>query len=225
VELAGFATRWYCPLPSFTIQTAHMKRSTAFFVILVLVVGLLVAAGASTLHNGLSARATPTKLEESMARHLWQLSIPANARSTPNPVPNTPQNLADARLHFADHCAICHANDGSGNAVFGRGLYPKPPDLRLQATQERTDGELFWVVENGVRFTGMPSFAGHGTADDSWKLVSFIRHLPQLTAEEKMEMSANNPKSPEDRAEDRQEDDFLNGTTPADESEPPSHHR
>ena len=111
------------------------------------------------MHDGLSARATPGKLEESMAPHVWQLSIPSNARDIKNPVAATPENIKDARLHFADHCAACHANDGSGDAIFGRGLYPKPPDLRLQATQERTDGELFWVIENGVRFTGMPSFA------------------------------------------------------------------
>jgi mono/diheme cytochrome c family protein len=201
-----------------------MRRGTALFVILLVVIGLLAAAGASVLHNGLSARATPTKLEESMARHLWQLSIPSNARDAKNPVPATAENLKDARMHFADHCAVCHGNDGSGDAVFGRGLYPKPPDLRLAATQDRTDGELFWVIENGVRFTGMPSFASHGMSEDSWKLVLFIRHLPNLSAEEKMEMAANNPKSPEDRREDKEEDDFLNGTTPAPKSDTSNHH-
>ncbi len=199
-----------------------MKRGTAFLVLLVVVVGLFVAAAASVMHNGLSARATPSKLEESMARHVWQLSIPSNARDIKNPVAATPENIKDARLHFADHCAACHANDGSGDAIFGRGLYPKPPDLRLQATQERTDGELFWVIENGVRFTGMPSFASHDMSEDSWKLVLFIRHIPNLTPEEKMEMAANNPKSPEERREDHDEDEFLNGTTPAQKSPTPA---
>jgi mono/diheme cytochrome c family protein len=199
-----------------------MKRGTAFLVLLVVVVGLFVAGAASVMHNGLSARATPSKLEESMARHVWQLSIPSNARDIKNPVAATPENLKDARLHFADHCAVCHANDGSGDAVFGRGLYPKPPDLRLQATQERTDGELFWVIENGVRFTGMPSFASHGMSEDSWKLVLFIRHIPNLTPEEKLEMAANNPKSPEEWREEKSEDEFLNGTTPAQKSPAPA---
>jgi mono/diheme cytochrome c family protein len=202
-----------------------MRRSSVVLVILVIVVGLLVAAAASVMHNGLSARATPTKLEESMARHLWQLSIPSDAKEEKNPVQPTAENMKQARLHFADHCAVCHANDGSGDAVFGRGLYPKPPDLRLPATQERTDGELFWVIENGVRFTGMPSFASHDMSLDSWKLVLFIRHIPQLTAEERMEMAANNPKSPEERREDQEEDEFLNGTTPAPKSETPNHHQ
>jgi mono/diheme cytochrome c family protein len=134
-----------------------------------------------------------------------------------NPVAATAENLKDARLHFADHCAVCHANDGSGDALFGRGLYPKPPDLRAKETQSRPDGEIFWIIENGVRFTGMPAFSshdvngGHSMNNDSWKLVHFIRHLPQLTPEEKLEMAQNNPKSPADREEEKEENDFLNG--------------
>ena len=125
-------------------------------------------------------------------------------------------------MHFADHCAICHGNDGNGDTMIGRGLYPKPPDLREPETQKLSDGELFWVIENGVRFTGMPAFSSPGMQDESWKLVHFIRHLPQLTEEERMEMEENNPKSPADRQEEKQEDDFLNGSEPA--SKPDSHH-
>jgi hypothetical protein len=88
--------------------------------------------------------------------------------------------------------------------------------LRLAETQNLSDGELFWIIENGVRFTGMPAFSSpHSSQEDSWKLVHFIRHLPQLTAEERLEMERNNPKSPADRLEEQQENDFLNGTTPA----------
>jgi hypothetical protein len=66
--------------------------------------------------------------------------------------------------------------------------------LRLAETQKLSDGELFWIIENGIRFTGMPAFAPpHGPQDD-WKLVLFIRHLPQLTMEERAEMERDNPK-------------------------------
>jgi len=109
----------------------------------------------------------------------------------------------------------------------GRGLYPKPPDLRGKDTQNLSDGELFWTIENGVRFTGMPAFGGaneHGSANDSWKLVRFIRHLPQLTMEERMEMERYNPKGPDDRAEEQQEEDFLKGGAPQPGSVSPHHH-
>jgi hypothetical protein len=192
--------------------------------IIVALVGLIVAVAVSILHNGLSARARPSAMEEMLARKVWHLSIPSEARAMRNPMPASQENLKDARLHFADHCAICHANDGSGDALLGRGLYPKPPDLRQADTQNRSDGELFWIIENGVRFTGMPSFASHGMDNDSWKLVLFIRHLPHLTAEEHIEMSRYNPKSPQDREEEKDEDDFLNGTTPQ-KSETSNAHR
>jgi hypothetical protein len=191
-----------------------MRRGSTLLLIIVAFAGLIAALAASLLHNGLSARARPSAMEEMLARNVWHLSIPSDARAMRNPLPPSEEYLKDARLHFADHCAICHANDGSGDALFGRGLYPKPPDLRQAATQNRSDGELFWIIENGVRFTGMPSFASHGMGDDSWKLVLFIRRLPHLTAEERIEMSRYNPKSPEDREEEKDEDEFLNGTTP-----------
>jgi hypothetical protein len=85
---------------------------------------------------------------------------------------------------------------------YGKGLYPKPPDLRLAETQKLSDGELFWIIENGIRFTGMPAFGGsHGSQDD-WKLVLFLRHLPQLTMEERVEMERDNPKGPPEHEKD-----------------------
>jgi mono/diheme cytochrome c family protein len=195
-----------------------MKRRTLIIIIVaVALVALAVAVAASLLHDGLSARATPTSFEIMVARNARHLAIPSNARLAQNPILASPEDLRDARLHFADHCAICHANDGGGQTMIGGGLYPKPPDLRLPETQNLTDGELFWIIENGVRFTGMPAFSDggeHGGTQDSWKLVHFIRHLPRLTAAERVEMERYNPKGPEDRAEEQLENNFLNGATP-----------
>jgi mono/diheme cytochrome c family protein len=182
--------------------------------IVIIVLGVCAIVVAAILHGGLSSRATPTNLEAMMARHARHLAIPAGARAAPNPVAASPEVVRDARLHFADHCAVCHANDGSGSTMMGEGLYPKPPDLRLKETQKLSDGELFWIIENGVRFTGMPAFSGHGPSEDSWKLVHFIRHLSQLTAAERAEMERYNPKGPDDRAEEQEENDFLNGAAP-----------
>jgi len=179
------------------------------------------------LHDGLSARATPSWVEMFLARNARGLAIPADAKSAANPVADSAEVQRDARLHFADHCAVCHGNDGSGDVAMGRGLYPKPPDLRGEHTQKLSDGELFWIVENGVRFTGMPAFGGaseHGNASDSWKLVRFVRHLPKLTMEERMEMERYNPKGPDDRAEEQEEEKFLKGGAPQPGSSSPHHH-
>ena len=200
-----------------------MKRGT--LILLVLVIAGLGAGfvAFSFLHNGVSAKATPTALEVMMARKARHMALPHSARALRNPVPASADNLRQGRLHFADHCAICHGNDGSCDTMMGSGLYPKPPDLRLTETQSLSDGELFWIIENGVRFTGMPAFSNrHSSSEDTWKLVQFIRHLPQLTADERVEMEKYNPKGPDDRMEEQEENDFLNGATPA--PKPESHH-
>ena len=206
-----------------------MKRGTLLIIIGVALLAVAFGIVISILHDGLSARAKPTRLEAVLARNARHLAIPSNARLAQNPVLESPEDLREARLHFADHCAICHANDGSGHSEIGDGLYPKPPDLRLAQTQNLTDGELFWIIENGVRFTGMPAFStnggNHGGGQDSWKLVHIIRHLPHLTVAERLEMERYNPKGREDRAEEQEENDFLNGATPKAKSESQNHHR
>jgi mono/diheme cytochrome c family protein len=188
-------------------------------------IGLAVAGAASILHDGLSARATPSPLEAFLARNARRLSIPQNARETRNPVQASAENLRDGMMHFADHCAICHGNDGHGDTMMGKGLYPKPPDLAASATQNLSDGELFRIIQDGVRFTGMPGFGGDPAhQQDSWKLVLFIRHLPKITDDERLEMERNNPKGPDDREEEQQEQDFLKGAPMQQKPEGSHHH-
>src|ERR1700740_121865 len=139
-----------------------MKRRTLWVIVGGALLGCAVAVGAFFLHDGLSALAKPSRLEITAARSVRHLVIPWNARSAQNPLLDSPEGLSEARPHFADHCPTCHGNDGSGRTAIGDGLYPKPPDLRLPETQNLTDGELFWIIENGVRFTGMPAFSTGG---------------------------------------------------------------
>ena len=209
-----------------------MRRGTKFWIVLVIAIGLLAAAAASILHDGLSARAQPSALETALAAVMRKVAMPSSAHAAKNPVANSPEVLREGRLHFADHCAICHGNDGSGDTMMGRGMYPKPPDLRAVQTQNRSDGGIFWIIENGVRLTGMPAFGDssaeasgeHVNAEDSWKLVHFIRHLPALTAEERIEMEKYNPKSPEDLEEEEREREFLGGTPEKPSTRPEHHH-
>ena len=160
--------------------------------------------------HGFSALQEPSSVEAVLAASARRVAMPADAKRLQNPIPSTPQVVAEGRAHWADHCAICHANDGSGDTEMGRHLYPQAPDMRSDTTQQKTDGELYYVIENGIRLSGMPGWHVDGHEDDSWKLVHFVRHLPSLTPEERMEMEGLNPKGPEDRNEDEQEEEFLN---------------
>ena len=167
---------------------------------------------ASMVRRGFSTHDEPSRVEAAMARAMRHWAVPSDLRDLKNPVPLTPQVLADGRAHFADHCAGCHGNDGKGGGM-GKQMYPKAPDMTLPATQSLSDGDLFSIIENGVRLTGMPGF-GSGTAESahgSWGLVHFIRHLPKLTSEELAEMQKLNPKSPAEWQQLQQEEAFLAG--------------
>jgi mono/diheme cytochrome c family protein len=146
--------------------------------------------------RGFSARDEPSAVEAFVARRLRHLAVPLAAREAENPIALNDAVLAEARAHFADHCALCHGNDGRGDTPIGRNLYPKTPDLRALATQSLSDGELFYIIENGVRFTGMPAWGASEPHDNeaSWQLVHFIRHLPELTPAELAKMEKLNPR-------------------------------
>ncbi len=184
------------------------------------VVALLVAVAAVAAlgyvrTTGLRARATPGAIETRLARSVRSFAISGDQRSRRNPVAASAEARQTGLAHYADHCAVCHGNDGSGQTDFGRGLFPPPPDLRAE-TQELTDGELFYIIENGIRFTGMPAF-GTGTPEgeaDSWKLVHFIRHLPRLEASELERMKELNPRSPAEIRLEIEEERFLRGEGP-----------
>jgi mono/diheme cytochrome c family protein len=173
--------------------------------------------------HGFSARSDPTSLEIAAARTARSLALPSEARDRPNPLARTPEALDEAIAHWADHCAVCHGNDGAGDVEMGKQMYPHAPDMRKQGTQKLTDGELFYIIENGIRLSGMPAWGGSKAAEQSsWKLVHFIRHLPELSDEEMKQMEKLNPKSPGGLQREQAEHDFLNGKEP---TEAPKRHQ
>ena len=196
---------------------------------LVLLLGILgavivLAVVAVWRLNGLSTREQPTAAERVLARAARRLAVPRGGRTATNPVAFSAEVWAESRAHFADHCATCHANDGSGQTDIGQRMYPRAPDMRLDDTQELTDGEIYWIIENGVRLTGMPAWGPGGGADlDTWKLVHFIRRLKDLTPEQLQEMKTLNPRSPEEIREELEDQRFLSGEPVEPASTDPSH--
>ena len=193
------------------MRTRSFVRTLVLLLATVLGIGML--AGAYIVTTGVSARPTPGALEALTARTVRGMAIRTRVRGVSDPVPVTDATIMEGMEHFADHCAVCHANDGSGNTEMGRGLYPRAPDMRLPATQNLSDAELFYIIENGVRLTGMPGWST-GTKEgetSSWHLVHFIRHLPKLTAGEVEHMEELNPKSPQEVRQQIEEEKFLQG--------------
>jgi len=191
-----------------------MKRAILILVIVALVTGIGAFTFLKVAAQGFSARAEPTAIEKFVARTARRVAVPSEVKSMQNPVPNTPEVMAEARAHWADHCATCHANNGSGDVEMGRNMYPRAPDMRQPATQNLTDGELFFIIENGIRLTGMPAWGTPRHEQDSWKLVRFIRHLPRLSDGEEQEMKQMNPKTPAEFEEEKEAEAFLKGERP-----------
>ena len=204
-----------------------MKLGKVILLFFVAAIIVAVAYGASVIRGGFSTRTQPSRVEAVVARTVRNWSIPRVDREEPNPWVEaaTTEVMADARAHWADHCASCHANDGSGQTEIGQNLYPKAPDMRLPATQDLTDGELYYIIRNGIRLTGMPARGDPDTLqdDESWQLVLFIRHLPQITPEELKEMGRLNPKTEAQRIAEEEAERFLNeGIAP--QSQEQMHH-
>jgi mono/diheme cytochrome c family protein len=194
--------------------------------ILIALVFAAAAAGAivfiSMIRHGFSARDRPSAAEAFLAHRMRDWAVPAKSRNLKNPFADSAEAVAAGRAHFADHCALCHGNDGRGQTEIGRNLYPKAPDMQGRETQSLSDGEIFYIIKNGVRLTGMPAW-GKDTAeedDESWQLVSFIRHLPWITRKELEEMKSMNPVSPMEMKEAEEEKEFLEGSA---RSASPSH--
>jgi mono/diheme cytochrome c family protein len=181
-------------------------------IVVAIVAIVAIVALTAILRHGISARDEPTASERMIGRAARHMAIPMAARSMKNPIAMSDAVLAEGRAHWADHCATCHANDGSGKSEIGQHLYPKAPDMRDAATQTLGDGELFFIIKNGVRLTGMPAW-GDAHSDDagSWKLVHFIRHLPKITPDELKQMKGMNPISPLEAQEKKEEEEFLEG--------------
>lgn len=125
--------------------------------------------------EGLSARKKPSDLEYAIANYALAVSVPAATKNATNPFEATSEALIAAKKDYSDHCAVCHANNGAGNTETAKGLSPEVPDLHAEHIQRLTNGELFYVIRNGVRFTGMP---GWNFQDERiWRLVLLIRQF------------------------------------------------
>ena len=201
-----------------------MRKLRRLVILLAFLFLLVVGGGMLWLQGrGVSAREQPSWIEARAALFMRGWMIPSTYKGLQNPISNTQENFVAAREHFADHCASCHGNDGSGNTEMGRNLYPKAPDMRLPRTQNLRDGELFYIIENGVMLTGMPGWST-GTMEgetSSWQLVNFIRRLPSLTAEDLAEMERMNPVSRHQIEEERRIEEFLQGDTPTPQNTTP----
>ena len=136
------------------------------------------------VRRGFRATSEPSLLERTVARRVRNFAIPIRSRREKNPLKASAGNLQAGRQLFLARCAMCHGIDGTGMTPVGRNLYPRVPNLHSPGTQALTEGEIHYIIQNGVQLTGMPAWGSpNQRTEDIWQIVLFIRNLRPLTAD------------------------------------------
>ena len=148
---------------------------------------LLAVGAAAVAFTGsfdVSAGRPPGNLEKRIAGFTLDRAVARRAPKGENPMAKDPGAIRGGMAHYKEMCVFCHGAPGVDASEAGEGLNPPAPDLTLARVQKRPDGELFWILQNGIRMTGMPAFGPTHKDEELWKMVAFLRHLPSLTPEE-----------------------------------------
>ena len=132
--------------------------------------------------QGCTANKNPSQGEANLANAAKDVAIPLEAGRRQNPLPDTEEVASQGQEVFLGSCAQCHGADGSDATEIGRNMNPPAMDLRSAHVQHWSDAELFWIIQNGVRLTGMPAWQASISDNDRWKLARFIHRLPRLDA-------------------------------------------
>ena len=133
--------------------------------------------------GGCTANKSPSTVETTLANMAKDVVIPIEAEKKGNPSSASEDGLHAGRRIYLESCAICHGTDGHGRTELGRSMYPPAMDLTSPHVQHWNDAELFWIIQNGVRLTGMPSWKSSINEQDTWELVNLIHNLPRVAPE------------------------------------------
>lgn len=171
------------------MKLERTKGWIAFSVVAVLFALVLVTVKV----RGFRASDTPSNVEASVARGLRDFAIPSSEAHRANPYPSDSLALEQGHDLFLTRCASCHGQDASGATPLGTSMYPRVPDLRAAKTQSLSDGQIHYIIENGVQLTGMPAMPGlrSPAKEDSWALVSYLRSLRLTTGTDAKTISAS----------------------------------
>jgi mono/diheme cytochrome c family protein len=173
-----------------------------FFAGVFLTIVVVLAAAAFVFGTGRFnvAATAPPDLIDKIAPRLLDKAVARGAREVTNPIATDPGALARGLPHYRENCLPCHGAPGIDPAEFQEGMNPSPPGIDAPALQHSTDAELFWIVKNGIRMTGMPAFGVNHSDEEIRDIVAFVRHATKLTDAERAALAA--PPTGEDHHHD-----------------------
>lgn len=148
-------------------------------------IALGLVGGYLLLRSGVipaNADATPGPIEIWAAETSLDATLDREAPKGPNPVAPTDANLVKGINLYARHCAVCHgtAKGDSSASPIAKGLYPKPPQLATDGVEDDSEGESFWKIKHGIRWTAMPSWKDTLNDQQIWTLAQFLKHMDKL---------------------------------------------
>ena len=129
--------------------------------------------------RGFSADSQPSTAERNLANFAKDVVVPLEAKSRKNPYTSDAAALQEGVQIYQQACSVCHGNDGRSDIAFGRAMYPPAMDLTSPHVRSWSDAELFWIVQNGVRLTGMPAWRSMLDEAGTWKVIVAMRQLQQ----------------------------------------------
>jgi len=153
----------------------------------------LCLISAALLSVSCSAHKQPSKVEANLANFAKRVVIPLEAKDRKNPLAPDASTLADGMALYQQSCSMCHGGDGRSETALGRGMYPPSMDLTSPHVRKWEDSELFWIIQNGVRFTGMPAWSELLDEPRIWKVVLAVRELQRAKPKPESAVAARSP--------------------------------
>ncbi len=164
------------------------QRTIVIFLAGCLVTLLIPLAIIATGFINMGADVPAGALERGLGHWAYERSVAVRAPNTIQLPPNSEATLAAGLAHFRENCLLCHGAPAIDPDEMAKGLNPPAPSLTSEA-MTLSDGALFWVVKHGIRMTPMPAFGPSHTDAEILQIVAFVRHLPQLSNEERIALT------------------------------------
>ncbi len=165
-----------------------MKFITGVIVTVLVVLGIAGFIFATGRFN-VAATAPPDMIDK-IAPWALEKALERRSKDVTDPIAKDAGAMARGMTHYRENCLPCHGAPGVEPAEFHEGMNPSPPEIDAPALQRGTDAELFWVIKNGIRMTGMPAFGVNHKDEEIRDIVAFVRHAPQITDAERQALKA-----------------------------------
>ena len=128
----------------------------------------------------IACSATPPGPVETRTAYWVKRHITVRGKAQQNPIAPTPANAESGKHVFGYYCIACHGRDGQNTGVpFATRLSPPVPSMASAEVQAYTDGQLKWIIDNGIFPSGMPASKGTLSNEEAWQIVVYLRELPR----------------------------------------------